>query len=195
MGFKTANWRKFFAFFFFFAFVRSPLPWQNSSCRMVWSSESVLRVRSNSGPTFGSRAPFTHCSWDDVTRLIRASEIYKHNRPVEVCRYTHVAMDRTHTQAGERNVQSKTNRKWEMFMFKYCMLATLWYPPWIENSLSVLGSIQLAWLIVLYCIVSDGWNEAGLSAVPVLKHRFRPLLFLQELHCLRKKKTRMTYVH
>lgn len=43
---------------------------------MVCSSESVLRVRSNSGPTLGSRAPFTHWSWDDVTRFTRASEIY-----------------------------------------------------------------------------------------------------------------------
>lgn len=58
--------------------LRSPLLWQKSSCRMVCIRESVLRVRSNSGPTFGSRAPFTHCSWDDVTRLIRASEICIH---------------------------------------------------------------------------------------------------------------------
>lgn len=59
-------------------YFRSPLPWQKSSCRMVCNSESVVSVRSNSGPTFGSRAPFTHWSWDDTTRLIRASEICEH---------------------------------------------------------------------------------------------------------------------
>lgn len=44
---------------------------------MVCSSESVLRLRSKSGPTFGSWVPFTHWSWEDVTRLMSASEICK----------------------------------------------------------------------------------------------------------------------
>lgn len=76
--------------------LRSPLLWQKSSCRMVCIRESVLRVRSNSGPTFGSRAPFTHCSWDDVTRLIRASEICIH----------------THTDTVSKRVLEGTCKTW-----------------------------------------------------------------------------------
>lgn len=160
------------------AFVLSPLPWQKSSCKMVWSSESVLRVRSNSGPTFGSRAPFTHWSWDDVTRLIRASEIYTNtHRQVNVCRHAHVAMEKTHMYAGKedehgkRHVQSNKHRKWERLHLN--MLASLRYPPWIQNSFSVLGSVPLAWL---HYIVSDRWNEASISAVQIFKDKIRPLV-------------------
>lgn len=78
--------------------LRWPLLWQKSSCRMVCIRESVLRVRSNSGPTFGSRAPLTHCSWDDVTRLIRASEI---------CPHTHA-----YTDTVSKRVQEVTCMTW-----------------------------------------------------------------------------------
>lgn len=121
--------------------LRSPLLWQKSSCRMVCIRESVLRVRSNSGPTFGSRAPFTHCSWDDVTRLIRASEICIH----------------THTDTVSKRVLEGTCKTWREKRHSQTNAETenssilRDVVPFQYRQRSALGSASLVW-------DEDKWN-------------------------------------
>lgn len=147
--------------------VCSPLPWQKSSIRMVCRSASVVRVRSNSGPTFGSRAPFTHWSWDDVTRFIRASEIYPHTqRQIKVCRYTRVEEDKTHLYTvkdnnnGKRHVQSNKRRKWEhlhpISPFKYACKSVIRSLHTEQPPCPGTGSISPA---SLHCVWQVKWGR------------------------------------
>lgn len=128
--------------------VCSPLPWQKSSIRMVCSSESVVRVRSNSGPTFGSRAPLTHWSWDDVTRFIRASEIYTH---------THTVKD---NENGKRHLQSNKRRKWEhlhpISPFKYACKSVIRSLHTEQPLCPGIGSISPA---SLHCVWQVKWGR------------------------------------
>ena len=130
--------------------LRWPLPWQKSSWRMVCIRESVLRLRSKSGPTFGSRAPFTHCSWDDVTRLIRASEI---------CTHTHT---HTHTHTRPRWARcsgSDALKTWREKGHSQTYAET-------ENS-SIYAPLQK------YGISQ---NEAHMNAVQIITNKIPPLV-------------------
>lgn len=64
---------------------------------------------------------------------------------------------------------SQTNAGNESICIQYLhlnMLVSLWYDPCIQSSLPVLGPAPLA---RLHYIVSDKWNEAGISVAQIFK--------------------------